>query len=244
MFRKLGKALRNNFFLGLALIAPVGLTLIIANWLFRFFTGFLLPRALHDSGHELPLRIAALLLVIVVCFLVGSIARSLLGKKLYRIGDRILAGLPGLNRIYIHIRHISEVLIAQRQALFKEVVVVEYPRKGIFSIGFLTARMPPELDRQMRGPGAGGELVSIFVPTTPNPTSGLMILVPRSDVRSLPLNVAEAMKLIISGGAVLPGQDTVDQRPTLLDKLEALIAKEARGEVPAAEPDTPPPPPA
>jgi len=105
---------------------------------------------------------------------------------------------------------------------------VEYPRKGIFSMGFVTTAVPPEFTRNLPA-GAGASLVAIFIPTTPNPTSGLLIFVPKSEVYDLPISVGEAMKLVVSGGAVFPGgPGRVDDRPTFLDKLQKWAAREGR----------------
>ena len=122
-------------------------------------------------------------------------------------------------------RQISEAFLAQRQTLFKEVVLIEYPRNGIFSVAFVTAPLAPELEKIV--PKAKDQaFVSLFVPTTPNPTSGLMIIAPRRDLTPLPISIAEAMKLVISAGAVYPGSDVIDDRPTLVDKLEAWISRD------------------
>ena len=205
---------------GLALVTPVGVTILIANWLFVFVTNVFLTEELETSGRQVLYRIASLIIVIGVCFLIGFCARSFLGRHLYRIGDRLLAKLPFINRIYVQVRHMSEVLLAQRQQLFQEVALVEYPRKGLYSIGFLTSKVPGSLTRHMRPENPSEGFVSLFIPTTPNPTSGLMIMAPRADIVVLEMEVADAMKFVVSAGAVHPGDEPASERKDLLDKLE------------------------
>lgn len=230
MIRRIGRAIRNNILVGLAMITPVGVTILIANWLFRLVTGLFIPEQLNaDPIHELALRAAALVAVVIILFLFGFFIRSFLGKKLYRVGEKILERIPVFNKLYVQIRHISEVLIGQRESILKEVVLVEYPRQGLYSVGFVTADVPAPFERSMAQRNDQTGWVSLFIPTTPNPTSGLMIMSPRSELIPLSLHVAEAMKLIVSSGAVHPG-DPMNDRPTLLDKLEGIIARDGKAE--------------
>jgi len=209
---------------GLALVTPIGVTLFIANWLFVLVTNLFLPKELQSSAYQALLRIATLVTVLVICFFIGFFARSFFGKRLYRMGDKLITRVPVLNWIYVQVRHISEALIAQRKRLLKEVVLVEYPRKGVYSVGFITAATPPSMSSAMRSAHPGGEFVSLFIPTTPNPTSGMMIMARREDLVPLAIDVTDAMKFIISGGAVYPEDQPSEPQLSLLDKLEEWIA--------------------
>lgn len=221
MFPRTSRRLRNNMLLGLALVTPIGITILIANWLFVLVTNVFLTERLETSGMQLLYRAAALLIVLFILCLIGFLAKSFLGKRLYRLGDGLITRLPFISGIYVQVRHISEVLVAQRQTLFKNVVMVEYPRRGVYSVGFLTAGVPSPMSGQMHSESGSTDFVSIFIPTTPNPTSGLMIMAPRADVIPLNMDVAEAMKFIVSAGAVHPGEEPLGSGTTLLDKLEA-----------------------
>ena len=227
MFKRITKAVRYNILVGLVLVTPVGLTLLIANWLFLLITNVFLPKAFEDSTHQLLIRFVVLGIVIAMLFLIGFFVRSYFGKALYRLGDKLLARLPLISRIYIQVRHISEVIVARRQTLFQEVVLVEYPRRGLYSIGFITAPAPPSFGNIINK-NEDSEVVSIFVPTTPNPTSGIFIMSPRSDLTTLSIDVTDAMKFIVSAGAVHPGEEPSDDRPALIDKLEAWLSAEGR----------------
>ena len=237
MISKIGRALRTNIIVGMILVTPLVVTLYIVNILFSFITGNaffqtlikVLPETVRgDSGAEqVVAKILAFIVVLMVLFLVGFFVRSLFGKQLYRLGELIVERIPVINKIYIWVRQISEAFLAQRQTLFKEVVLVEYPRKGLYSVAFVTAPVAPEFDAILQT-DEKTQHVSLFIPTTPNPTSGLMIVAPRHDLHPLPISVADAMKLIVSAGAVYPGTGLVDNRPTFLDKLEAWISKESQ----------------
>jgi len=238
MFSSIGKALRNNVLVGLILITPLVVTVWIVNLLFDFITrnalfSFLsehMPEAIRDSSMGQALgKVLALMIVLMVLFLIGFFARSFFGRRLYGIGERLVERIPGINKIYIWVRQISESFVAQRQTLFKEVVLVEYPRVGLHSVAFVTTAVPREFREQIPVE-TEEEFVALFVPTTPNPTSGLMIVAPRGDLRPLDISVADAMKLVISAGAVHPGDRLVDDRPTLVDKLEQWITRETGAE--------------
>jgi len=215
------RSFRTNVLVGLVLSVPVVLTVVIVNGVFRFVTNRLVPEALRGGPYELAFRLAALVAVLIVLFLSGLLTRNFIGRRLYQLADRVLQAVPVINKIYVSVRQISEALVAQRQSVFQEVVLVEYPRRGIFSVAFVTAEVPPDIARELK---EGEDCVALFVPTTPNPTSGMLILAPRSEVRRLPMSVADAMKLIISAGTAFPGESGPGQ-PNLLDRLEAILLK-------------------
>jgi uncharacterized membrane protein len=237
----LTRAVRYNVLLGLFLVTPLVVTLYIVNVLYSFLAGSqflnllsrLLPASMRTSQSDVmrvAAQIAALAMALMLLFLLGFFVRSFFGKRLYNLGEQILGRIPVFNKIYIWVRQIGEAFVAQRQTLFKEVVLVEYPRRGIYSVAFVTAPVPSQVSTGL--PDAGeGNYVSLFVPTTPNPTSGLMIVAPRRELVPLPMSVADAMKFVISAGAVHPGQGMEDDRPTLIDKLELWLARDtARGD--------------
>ncbi len=237
---KPSRMFRNNLVVGLVLVAPLFITayivyfltrIISQNWLTKFLTDqtfSLLPQALKDGTVRFVLsQIIAILLVLLALFLIGFFVRSFFGRRLYGLAERVLISIPVINKIYIQVRHVSETIFSQRETMFQEVVLVEYPRKGVRSVAFVTSFVPPSFIHHFpKQPDKDDGLVALFVPTTPNPTSGMMIFVPRRDVIVLPISIAEAMKLVVSAGAVYPGNDSVDDRPTLLDKLEQWITRE------------------
>jgi uncharacterized membrane protein len=258
--RSVSKILRNNIVVGLVLVAPLVITgfivhflirLVANNWLTTTLTEVIfgiLPPVLRDGTAKFVLsQIIAVLLVLAALFLIGFFVRSYFGRRLYSLAERILGRIPVFNKIYLQIRYISETIFAQRETMFNEVVLVEYPRKGVRSVGFVTSKVPNHFRTHFPATVPEDDaLIAVFVPTTPNPTSGVMIFAPRSELTHLPVSIPEAMQLVISAGAVYPGEGPVDERPTLLDKLEAWITRETKIEPPTMPPGPPPanPPPA
>lgn len=218
--QRIVRSIRNNTLVGLFLVTPIAVTGFIVNMLFRFTTNFL-PRPLRESEQAPLFRVLALLAVLLVLFFIGLLVRNMLGRKLYQVGDRLLTRIPIINKIYIAVRQISESILAQRETIFNEVVLVEYPRRGLFSLGFVTAPVPPNIEQTLQQQGQPEIThVAIFIPTTPNPTSGLFILADRREVITLPLSITDAMKLVVSGGAVFPDGSVAGRQPSLLDKLD------------------------
>ena len=226
MRRSIIRSIRNNFLVGLALVTPIGVTILIANWVFVFITNVFLTQKLEASGKQVLYRIAALLIVLFLLFLIGFTARSFLGRRIYKIGDHLLTRLPVINRIYVQVRHISEVLFSRRDTLFREAVLVQYPRKGLYSIAFLTAPTPTMLATRMTAQSGTQDFVSLFVPTTPNPTSGVFIISPRDELIRVEMDVADAMKFVVSAGAVPPGDTPGERSEGLLEKLEAWASRD------------------
>jgi len=216
------RSIRNNIMVGLVLVIPIVVTGFIINIVFGFLTGRLLPASLKGGEHELLFRTVALLIVLAVLFLVGLFTRNIVGRKLYQLGDYILTHVPVINKIYVSVRQMSAALLAQRQTMFKNVVLVEYPRHGLYSVAFVTGTVPADVAGSMGYPPEK-EIVSLFLPTTPNPTSGLLIFSPREDLVALPISVADAMKLIISAGAAFPGSEIPDTGENLLEQINRFI---------------------
>ena len=227
MYRQFLKSVRANVMVGVVLTVPVVATILIFDFLFKLTTNWLPAEAfpqLRTIWGGYLLRFLTLLAVLVFFFIIGSLARNFLGRRLYHLGDRILERIPLIKNIYVSVRQISASLFTQRKALFKEVVLVQYPRKGLYSIAFVTAAAPPRITNMINTAASteNDDCVSLFIATTPNPTSGIFILVPKSEVMPLSIPVTDALTFIMSAGAVAPGESG-DHEPTLLDKLESWL---------------------
>jgi len=243
----LGPALRRNLFVGILALAPIALTAWIVVFLFRLlvanrFTKFVAVQLLrvwpYETGSQVQeaiARVTAFLLVALGVVALGYAVRGLLGRRLYRLGERVLEGIPVVNRIYLFIRQVAEAIFTQRKTLFREVVLVEYPRPGLFSLAFVTAQVPDNFRAHMPTPGTG-RLLALFVPTTPNPTSGFLIFAYESQLKPCPANTAEAMSLIFSGGTIYPGGAADAPRPRLLDLIQESAGTEAPPNAPAGAP--------
>ncbi|HZS85024.1 MAG TPA: DUF502 domain-containing protein [Stellaceae bacterium] len=195
--------LRAYFFAGLLVTGPAGLTLYLA-WLFVDFidsrVAMLLPNAWNPSTY-LPVHVPGLGLIVVVLglILVGWMAAGYVGRRLLRIGDRILARMPVIRGLYGAMKQIFETVLSKQSNTFREVVLVEWPRRGAWAVAFITGRTEGEI-RDL----TEEDMVNVYVPTTPNPTSGYLLHVPRRDTVLLSMTVEEGIKFVISGGIVAP----------------------------------------
>lgn len=221
---------RTNTLIGLLLLAPLVVSIWLLNGMFRFVTNVIVPFLPEDYRQGIMgflARVAALLVIVGMLYFIGRFVRNFFGRSLYEAGDRFLSRVPGLRGIYKFVRQIIEVFFANRDTSFKEVVLIEYPRLGVYSIGFVTAVVPERHTSPLPpdGNGTKGEWLSIFIPTTPNPTGGWYVIVRRSDAIRLEMTPGEAMKLILSGGAVFPGEAAGEEDLTLLDRVEHIATK-------------------
>ncbi|MBW7907690.1 MAG: DUF502 domain-containing protein [Kiritimatiellae bacterium] len=202
------KSIRSNIFVGLVLVTPIVVTAFVVNWLFTLLTNrilILLPKHLREGDHELLWRFVSLLLVAALLFLIGVLARNILGRRIYKFGDRLASRIPLINRVYTGTRQIIASLFQQRKTLFQDAVTLEYPRPGVYSIGFITSVVPKTHKSHFSAAQEEEELVTVFIPTAPNPTSGWICIVPRSATTKLDMTSGEALQFVVSGGAVYPG---------------------------------------
>lgn len=196
------KELRNIFFTGLLVLTPLVVTTYVFYQLFTKIDGLLGGKLIQLTGRKIPgMGFVAVILLILFA---GVLARNLIGKKLIQLTEKIMNRIPLINRIYSAVQQISQVFLSGKRAVFEKTVLIEYPRRGSYCIAFQTSETKGEIQRQTKK-----ELVSVFLPTTPNPTSGYLLFIPKNKVYPLQMTVEEALKLVISGGAVLP-QDRVE----------------------------------
>lgn len=205
---------RNYFFAGLMVLLPVIVTVLVVRGVVIWMNAFLLERImgwLHIGRGGIYLinaiKVAIFIGLILGVWLVGFAARNIIIRKIFRYGERIFYKVPMVNKIYLTTRQISQAFLGEHQGVFQRVVLLEYPRKGIYSMGFVTSRGKGEIQQKTRE-----NLINVFIPTTPNPTSGLLIMVPEEDVTPLEMSVGNAMKLVVSGGAVTPDYEKLAQK--------------------------------
>jgi uncharacterized membrane protein len=139
------------------------------------------------------------IVVVLLIILTGIFAGNFIGRRVISQGERVLYNIPLIRRIYTAVKELSEVFLTDRKTVFKEVVLIRYPHKDSFAVAFVTRKAPTLIDGM-----TGRELVNVFVPTTPNPTSGFLLLVPAEEIIRVPMSVEEGLKMVISGGAVTP----------------------------------------
>ncbi len=199
----IGGRLRAYFFAGILITAPISITFYLA-WLFVTFvdsrvTPLIPPR--YNPAEYLPFGVPGLGLVIVVVALtlIGALTAGFLGRMIMRLYEGLLARMPIVRSIYGAIKQITETVLAQQSTAFRQAVLVEYPRRGLWAIAFITGHTKGEVDRLTKE-----DTVNIFLPTTPNPTSGFLLFVPKKDIVPLAMTVEEAIKMVISAGIVTP----------------------------------------
>ena len=193
------KSLRNSFFAGLLVVVPVAASVLILLGIFTWVTDFMLPGFLHEQMLTPLYRIIALIVFVAFTIGVGRVTRLVAGKRIVSATESIITHVPLLNKTYGFMKEISQTLLSGKKTMFQRVVLVEFPRAGMYTIGFVTGETGGEVQEKMRE-----TVISVFVPATPNPTSGILLFVPSGELIELKMSVAEGMKMVISCGSVMP----------------------------------------
>lgn len=215
-------SVRTNFLTGLAVVLPVSLTIYLVWSFVGFVDSRVLPflPAKYNPANYVDIRGMGLVVFLVFTTFVGALTKGLFGRSLVRMAESIVDRMPIVRSIYNGLKQIVETVFSQSSKSFEKACLVEYPRKGIWAIAFVSTEAGGEV---MQRTGAS-DLLSVFLPTTPNPTSGFLLFIPKSEVIILDMDVEEAAKLIISAGLVIP--------PTKEEKMKNA-AKVARIKPPA-----------
>ncbi|MFW5835075.1 MAG: DUF502 domain-containing protein [Pseudomonadota bacterium] len=195
--------LRNYFLAGVIVVAPVSITLLIVWHVIELVDSNvvrLLPARYHPENF-LPFDVPGfgLVLAVTLITLVGMLTAGFVGRSVMRMGESVLTRMPVIRTIYGTLKQIFEAVLSNSSQSFREVVLVEYPRRGIWAIGFVTGTTRGEIQERVEP-----KLINVFVPTTPNPTSGFLLFFPREDVLRLEMTVEEGVKMVISSGIVAP----------------------------------------
>ena len=200
---------------GILVTAPVAITLYLA-WavvdLIDNSVSKLLPSQYNPESY-LPFSVPGLGVVIVVLMLtlIGAFTAGVIGRLVIRAGEAVLARMPVIRSVYGATKQIMETVLANQSSAFREVVLLEYPRRGIWTLGFISGQTQGEVQNLTTE-----DVVNVFVPTTPNPTSGFLLFVPRSDLHVLEMTVEEGIKMVVSGGIVTPpDRRTVESQQVL-----------------------------
>ena len=208
--------LRNSFLTGVVVIAPVGLTVWLIWWVIGWVDGVVLPfvpsRYQPENilntflGLDIQLQLRGLGVVFFLIFttFVGWLAKGLLGRSLIRSAERFVNRMPVVRSIYSGVKQIAETVFSQADRSFEKACIVQYPRKGIWAVGFISTSAKGEIRARVND---AQNLLSVFVPTTPNPTSGFLLFFPAEDVIELDMSIEDAAKLVISAGLVYPNEN-------------------------------------
>lgn len=229
--RSLFVRLRNYFLAGVLVTAPIAITIVIVLWFLNLIDSTvrrLLPgNSLYSPEHAVyALPGIGIVIAIVFFVIVGWFARNYLGQLLIRLSEYILDKMPVVRTLYAALKQIFETVMASKSQAFREVVMVEYPRKNVWALGFLTGKTEGEVQRL-----TDTEVVNVFLPTTPNPTSGFLLFLPKKDVIFLDMSVEEGIKMIVSAGIITPPDRSVIKAATPAkapEKKEAAPAQKAK----------------
>ena len=206
--------LRGSFLTGLVVIAPVGLTIWLIWTVIGWIDGVVLPLVPHQFRPEqyigINLRGVGVIIFLVFTVIIGWLAKGIIGRSLIRYAETVVDRMPVIRSIYSGIKQISETVFAQTERSFEKACLVQYPRKGIWAIGFISTEAKGEISFRAE---TGGKLMSVFVPTTPNPTSGFLLYFPEEDVIELDMTIEDAAKLVISAGLVYPSDKEIAKQP-------------------------------
>jgi len=197
--------LRTNFLAGLVVIAPIAFTLWLIWTVMGWVDGWVLPFVPDWLDPEqyigINLRGVGVIFFLVFTVFVGWIAKGLVGRSFIRFGEGLVGRMPVVRSVYNAVKQISETVFAQSDTNFDKACLIEHPRKGVYAIAFITTDAKGEIDSKLPH---DERIVSVFMPTTPNPTSGFLLFLPHSDIIELDMTVEDAAKLIISAGLVYP----------------------------------------
>ena len=207
-----GRHLRQRFLTGLVLLLPLFITVWLVGVVFNLVNGTITPlveRLLrlaavplfdYPAFSRFMTPVIGLVISLALIYMVGLLSTNLLGARILRALDRLMLRIPAVRAVYGGTKQLMEALSPQGRRSFTQVVLVEYPRKGVYTLGFVTREIPA-------GPGTGGPaepMAAVFLPTTPNPTSGWLAVLPRREILPLPISVEDGVKIIVSGGIVGP----------------------------------------
>lgn len=201
------KSLRNAFVTGLIILLPLGFTFIVLNFLLktigapasRIFFFFLEPQLRQSPWVNPVLDLISTVVVVILITLLGLLSRYFLGRLIVTLTEKLFTKLPFIGSVYNTAKQVVDAFGKEKKAIFQKTVLIEFPQKGVYAIGFLTSTAKGEIHKI-----TGQDLVNVFMPTTPNPTTGFLMLIPKNEVIELEMSITEGMKLIISGGAVTP----------------------------------------
>ncbi|MZR30385.1 DUF502 domain-containing protein [Sneathiella litorea] len=201
--------LRTYFLTGIVVTAPIAITIYLTYVFVSFVDANITPLipARYNPETYLPFSVPGLGVIIAgfTLIVIGFLTANYLGRALLTFGERIVGRMPVVRSIYHALKQIMETVLAQSSTSFRDVVLLEYPRKGVWALAFVTSQARGEVDKLNED-----DMISIFLPTTPNPTSGFLLFVPKKDLKYLDMSVEEGVKLVISAGMIWPEAPKAD----------------------------------
>ena len=225
--------LRTSFLTGIVVIAPVALTIWLIWSVIGWFDGIVLPfvpdayrpeqilNTIFGYDWKLNIRGVGGVVFLVFATLVGWLAKGLIGRSFIKYAENLVNRMPVVRSFYSGIKQIAETVFAQQERSFEKACMIEYPRKGIWAIGFISTTAKGEIAERN---SSNGPMVSVFVPTTPNPTSGFLLFFSKADIVELDMSIEDAAKLVISAGLVYPPTKKASSKSTIEKSLTSKKA--------------------
>lgn len=218
MLQRLKQDLKNDLIAGILVVIPLATTIwlsfIIANWAINFLTS--IPKQLNPFDGLNPIVtnllnfLVGLTVPLAFILLIGLMVRNIVGRWLLDLGEKVLQAIPFAGSVYKTLKQILETLFQDSKNKFRRVVMIEYPRKGIWTLGFVTGQVATPIQSILPKP-----MLSVFIPTTPNPTTGWYAIVPEDEVTTVSISIEDAFKVLISGGIVNPTPENTSKLPVL-----------------------------
>lgn len=208
MLKKIFRFFWDNLVAGIVVILPIAITVLIIRFLVIKVNSIMLnpllrrlsPYLLQEEYRLLLAKTVIFLSAILIIIFIGLMTRVIIIRRTFSFLEKLLYKLPMVNKIYGTTKEISNAFLGNKKSAFEKVVLIEYPRKGVYALGFVTS----ETKGRLQDAVGGGELINVYVPTTPNPTSGLFVLIRKEEVIPLDISAEEALKVVISAGVITP----------------------------------------
>lgn len=202
---RIGTNLRNYFLTGLIIVGPLCITLYVVWWFVNFVDAWVKPLLpdIYNPDHYLPFSVPGigLLFSIFGLMFIGALTANLFGRTVVSYGENLLERMPIVRNLYKGLKQIFETVLSQSGSSFTRAGIIEYPRRGLYAVVFISNEAGGEIQEKI---GDGSKLLSVFLPTTPNPTSGFLLYVPREEITILDMSVEDAAKMVVSAGLVEP----------------------------------------
>ena len=220
--------IRNYFLTGFVVCAPLAITAYIAwsfiGWVDSWVKPYIPAR--YSPDYYLPFAVPGfgLIVALAIITLVGFLTANFIGRSIVSYGETLLDRMPLVRSLYKALKQIFETVLSNKSDVFKKVALIEYPRRGLWSIVFISSEKQSEVNHRLEQPAS--ETIAVFLPSTPNPTTGFLMYVPRTDVIELSMSVEEAAKLIISAGLVTPDYHRKVEELARAAKAQELSAAE------------------
>ncbi len=228
MLQRLKQDLKSDLIAGLLVVIPLAttiwLSIFIAKWAIDLFTR--IPKQINPFDGLDPILTnilnfsVGLAVPLLSILIIGLMARNIVGRWLLDFGEQFLQAIPLAGSVYKTLKQILETLVGDSKTKFRRVVIVEYPRKGVWAIGFVTGKVSPQLQIHLTE-----EVINVFIPTTPNPTSGWYAIIPQQEVIDIDISIEDAFKVLISGGIVSPEIPAVKPHLSVAKNKQKIAVK-------------------